>query len=243
MLINNEFVFLAVPRNATSSMYRSLRTWNIPINWCPEIMNFELKYNLITNDDTKHYHFTYNTLIKFFPNKPFITLYRDPTDRFISGIYYFFDCLFKNKPKSLMHDFLKFNTNDYINFFKNLIIELNNYVKEGNNIGLNPFFHKYFTNTKFNINEYYELRTILSIFLSQYYYGTQHCDEIIPIENIKLLEQRIQIIKPNFNLIKVNEKNLNLHLNIKKTDKLEEFVYEFIDKPFIKIEKKEKTFL
>jgi hypothetical protein len=80
-------------------------------------------------------------------------------------------------------------------------------------------------------------------FMSQYYYGIQYCDEIIPIENIKLLEQKIQIIKPNFNLIKVNEKNLNLNLNIKKTDKLQEFVYEYIDKPFIKIEKKDKTIL
>jgi hypothetical protein len=243
MLINNEFVFLPIPRNATTSMYRSLRAWNIPINFGPENVNIELKNNLINNDNTKHYHFSYNQLIDFFPNKHFVSIYRDPTDRFISGIYYFFNFLFNDKSLSLSYDFLKFNTDDYINFFKNLMIELNTYAIEGNSFDSNPFFHKYFLNKEFNINEYYKLRTILCAFVSQYYYGIQYCDEIITIENIKILEEKIKIIKPNFNLIKVNEKNLNLNLNIKKTDALIEFVNEYIDKPFFKIEKKENTIL
>ncbi len=243
MLINNEFVFLPVPRNATSSIYRSVRNWNIPIDFGPEHINIELKNNLLANNNNKHYHLTYSELIKFFPNKPFITIYRDPSDRFISAVYYFFDNIFNEKSLQLKYNFLKFNTEGFINFFKDFIIDLNNYVKEKKNVSVNPFFNKYFINSEFDINQYIKLKSRMGVFLSQYYYGIQYCDKMIPIENIKILEQKIQIIKPNFNLIKINEKNLKLNLNIKKTERLQEFVYEFIDKPFLNIEKKEKTFI
>jgi hypothetical protein len=243
MLINNQFVFLPIPRNATTSMYRSLRAWNIPIDFGPKNVNIELKDNLITNHDTKHYHFNYNQLTEFFPEKKFISLYREPSDRFISGIYHFFYKILNDTSLKLKYNFLKFNTDDYIELFKDLMMDMNEYMKMGNFLKFNPFFNKYFINNKFDDNEFIKLKSSMCVFLSQYYYGIQYCDEIIPIENIKILEEKIKIIKPNFNLIKVNEKNLNLNLNIKKTDALIEFVNEYIDKPFFKIEKKENTIL
>jgi hypothetical protein len=239
MLINNEFVFLPIPRNASTSIYKSLNVWNIPIDFGPERANIELK----NNSQNKHYHFSYSELINFFPNKPFIAIYREPTDRFISAIYYFFDNIFNEKSLQLKYNFLKFNTEDFIYFFKDFMIELNNYTKEKKIISVNPFFNKYFINSEFDINQHIKLKSFMGVFLSQYYYGIEHCDEIIPMENIKILEQKIQIIKPNFNFIKINEKNLKLNLNIKKTEKLQEFVYEFIDKPFFNIQKTEKTFI
>ena len=134
---------------------------------------------------------------------------------------------------------------DFISFFTEFFIEYNEFVKihklYGNEEGSNSFGKKYFYNDSsfekskqypdYNINELF--CNFLCVTLSQYYYGLQYCDEIIDIKDIKILEDKIKLIKPNFNLIKVNEKIKFINLNLEKTDKLDEFVYEYIDKPFL----------
>lgn len=244
MLINNEFVFLPIPRNASTSIYVSIKTWGIPINFGIKETNEKLKNNLIDNYDTMHNHYDYTLLKTIFPNRPFVGIERNSTDRFVSAAYYLINFLYINN-FDLKHDYLNFNTDDFISFFTEFFIEYNEFVKihklYGNIEGSNSFGKKYFYNDlpfekskkypDYNINELF--CNFLCVALSQYYYGLQYCDEIINIKNIKIIEDKIKIFKPNFNLIKVNEKNKFFKLNLEKTDKLEEFVYEYIDKPFL----------
>jgi hypothetical protein len=249
MLINNQFVFLPIPRSASTSVYVSTKTWEIPIDFGIKKTNQIFKNNLIENYDATHYHYDYLILKTAFPNKPFVGIKRDSTDRFISSVYYLLDFFYKNNFE-LDYDFKNFNTNDFISFFKEFYLEFNEFIIKNKSFGnikkrvqfIDKYFYKVNKKNKnikldinINDNNTDEISaSFLCVLLSQYYYGLQYCDEIIEIKNIKILEDKIKLIKPNFNLIKINEKSKNLKLNLEKTIELEEFVYEYIDKPFLK---------
>ena len=230
MLINNDFVFLPIPKNASTSIVYSVMQWGIEVDFGNEEMNTKMLQQINSNQSFYHYHITYNYIKNVFPNKKIVGIRRPSADRFISSLKHMI-LMCRHTNIELKFDFEKLNESEIIEIFTKIINQLH---IEKIPIMTKHKFKGYSDNVykiiKENITENYLNFDIglLSNFYSQYAWRLNECDIILDISELNKFTDIIKKIKPNFNLIKMNDTG-NIRLNIEKSDKIIEFVDKVID--------------
>jgi hypothetical protein len=226
MLINNEFIYLPIPKNASTSITYSILHWGIKVDFGEDDLN-EIMYSQINDRYFKHYHMPYYMYRNIFPNKKMIGIKRPSIDRFISALQYLiYRAEFQNI--KLKYDFQNMNEQQIIDIFSNIFYEIEKLgiMNESNK-------DEFIKNAK-KINKKYvsddeNFNTMcIDNFRSQYFWGLNHCDKIIDIKNISEFTDIIKQIKPSFNLIK-NNSSKHINLKIEKTENLINFVHNVID--------------
>jgi hypothetical protein len=231
MLIENQFVYLPIPKSASSSIVYSILQWRLKVDFGDEVTN-KFMYNQIFNKEIiTHPHNTYDYYKNKFPNKKTIGIFRPSADRFISALKYMIKMCKENNIE-LKYNFEKLNEDEIIEIFSKIFYELNNINEPIENKDINLIeFHRHMDSViKRNISDDTLNFNKMHIhnFRSQYFWGLNKCDIIINISELNEFTNIIKKIKPNFNLIKINESN-NVILNIKKSDKIVNFVNKHID--------------
>lgn len=232
MLIENQYLYIPIPKNASSSIVYSILQWRLKVDFGDETLN-KFMYNQIdSNEPFAHYHNTYDYYKNTFPNKKTIAIKRPSTDRFISALKYMI-LMCKQNNIELKHNFEKLNEEEIIEIFSKIFYELDCLTEPtiNNNINLNEYSKNINNIIKRNItNDYLNFNKMhLNNFKSQYFWGLNKCDIIINISELDKFTNIIKKIKPNFNLIKTNKSDNIILLNIKKSDKIIDFVNKHID--------------
>jgi hypothetical protein len=235
MLINKDFVFLPIPKNASTSIVYSIMKWGIDVDFGSVHINKTMSNQLKNDSEFWHPHYVIDYLKKKFPNKEIIAIKRDSTNRFISALkYMIIRC--KKENINLKYDFENLSENNIIEIFSNLFLELNSFLNSSTHnemeaklldSNIRNIIKKYLSDDYKNLNNMYLLN-----FTSQYFWGLNDCDIIIDIKNLSEFESHIKKVKKSFNLIKSNISD-EVHLKIKKTEKLSIFVNNSIDSKWI----------
>lgn len=230
MLINNDFVYLPIPKNASTSIVYSLIQWRIKVDSGKEEIN-KIMIEKINKTEFTHYHTTYDLITDKFPNKKVVGIRRPSVDRFFSSLKYMIQESKKNNVK-LKYNFEKLNESEIIEIFTKIFYELSftkdnpilfaNELKQYKN-KLNKIINENITTNYLNFDY-----GLMNNFHSQYSWGLNKCDTIIDISELNKFTDMIKKIKPNFNLIKMNDTD-DMTLNIEKSDKIIEFVDKVID--------------
>ena len=231
MLIENQFVYLPIPKNASTSIIYSILHWRFNVDFGDTELNKFMYDQLDSNKPFGHTHNTYEYYKNIFPNKKTIGIYRPSEDRFISALKYMV-LMCKENGVELKYNFEKLNDVEIIKIFSKIFFELDS-IKEptiNNNIELKQYSENINNLIKRNItNDYLNFNKMhLNNFRSQYFWGLNKCDTIINMSELNEFTNIIKKIKPNFNLIKMNKSN-DILLNIKKSDKIIDFVNKHID--------------
>jgi hypothetical protein len=230
MLINNDFVYLPIPKNASTSIMYSLLQWRIKFDSGNEEINKQM-IEEISKTEFTHYHTTYDYLINKFPNKKAVGIRRPSVDRFFSSLKYMIQECRRNNVE-LKYNFEKLKESEVIEIFTKIFYDLpyskdrpivfENELKQYNN-QINNIIKENIT-TDYSNFDY----NLVNNFHSQYYWGLNKCDTIIDMSELHKFTDMIKNIKPNFNLIKMNDTD-DMKLNIERSDKIIEFVDKVID--------------
>jgi hypothetical protein len=233
MLINNEFVFLPIPKNASTSILYSIIKWNIPFDFGHDGYNKWMESGAKEFKTFLHQHFLISFYKKTFPEKKIIGIKRDASSRFISALKFMVaQCKIHNV--NVKYDFENLSEDEIIEIFSNIFFELNEftfYTANETHPHYNPVFRD-ITKKYISDDANFNLIWLLN-FTSQYYWGLSECDIIFDIKNLNEFESLIKNIKPNFNLIKANSAEEVIFLNVNKSEKLLHFVNDFIDYKWI----------
>jgi hypothetical protein len=222
MLINNDFVFLPIPKNASTSIVYSVMKWGIDVDFGSVHLNKIMLNQFKSDSEFWHPHNSIDFFKNKFKNKKIIGIKRNSTDRFISALkYMIIRCKAENV--NLKYDFENLSEDDIIQIFTNIFTELNDYILPIDYEKLENIVKKYLSNDYLKFNKMY-----LYNFTSQYFWGLNDCDIIIDIKNLNEFESHIKKFKSAFNLIKSNRSD-KVNLKIKKTEKLDIFVNNNID--------------
>jgi hypothetical protein len=235
MLINKDFVFLPIPKNASTSIVYSVMKWGIDVDFGSVHINKVMSNQVKSDSEFWHPHYVIDFLKKKFPNKEIIGIKRNSTDRFISALkYMIIRC--KKENINLKYDFETLSENNIIEIFSNLFLELNSFLNpiQYNEMeaklldsNIKNIIKKYLSDDYMNFNSMYLLN-----FTSQYFWGLNNCDIIIDIKNLNEFESHIKKFKSTFNLIKSNTSD-KVDLKITKTEKLNIFVNNSIDSKWV----------
>lgn len=240
MLIENKIVFIKIPKNASTSIYKSLILKDFNIEEGNRYTNLErnkainawkLKNQTLSPDN---YHQTYRELNYYFPKEKYkyVAIKRDSTDRFISAWKYMirqmsvFEDLYKGYNSS-SYDFAEFTTNQVIEFFKPISTKL--YAVNSNEVV--DIIKQYFSpNYDGNLNNGFP--QIIRNFQSQYFWGLGDCDLIFNYEELDLFEKYItNEFNKDFELLHLNSTE-KIDIKLEKTKELIDFVEKYIDSPF-----------
>ena len=231
MLIENQFVYLPIPKNASTSIINSILYWRFKVDFGNTKLNKFMYDQIDSNKPLLHTHNTYEYYKNIFPDKKTIGIHRPSEDRFISALKYMI-LMCKEEGVELKYNFEKLNENEIIEIFSKIFYELEsiNEPTINNNINLIEYdrliknvIKQNITDDYLNFNKMY-----LNNFRSQYFWGLNKCDTIINMSELNEFTDIIKKIKPNFNLIKMNKSN-DISLKIDKSDKIIDFVNKTID--------------
>lgn len=231
MLIENQFIYLPIPKNASTSIMYSILHWRFKVDFGDEILN-KIMYNQIdSNKPFAHYHNTYEYYKNLFPDKKTIAIYRPSEDRFISALKYMI-LMCKENNIELKYDFENLNEIHIIEIFSKIFYELDSIIepvtftkselKEYDN-KIDRIIKQNITTDYLNFNKMH-----LNNFRSQYFWGLHKCDTIINMSELNEFTNIIKKIRPNFNLIKMNKSN-DMSLEINKSEGIINFVNKHID--------------
>jgi hypothetical protein len=229
MLIENQFVYLPIPKNASTSIIYSILHWRFKVDFGDTMLN-KLMYDQIdSNKPFAHYHNTYEYYKNIFPDKKTIGIYRPSEDRFISALKYMV-LMCKETGVELKYNFEKLNEVEIIEIFSKIFFELDATKEPINNVELKQYDKDIHNIIKRNItDDYLNFNKMhLNNFRSQYFWGLNKCDTIINMSELNEFTNIIKKIKPNFNLIKMNKSN-DISLKITKSEEIINFVNRHID--------------
>jgi hypothetical protein len=255
MLVENKFIYIALPRSASTSFYYSCLINNIDVNHLNENYyknNSKIDFTKIKTDEImnfiEHGHETlYDLKNKFGNSLPVIAVKRNKYDRFISLYkHILFDFqriglphMYEHFAKLNVEDLFFFKTNEIVN--KELRWEIindylikNNLVKHRININLSNYENikneSDYTSTRWYINN------VLDLLITPTSYWHMYDKEIIWFDFEKLHEMEMwvsdKIGKP-FKMKKLNSSNhmeCKIKLNNKFIKKYDE-VYEIYENP------------
>lgn len=229
MLIENQFVYLPIPKNASTSIMYSILHWRFKVDFGDTMLNKLMYDQMDSNKPFAHYHNTYEYYKNIFPDKKTIGIYRPSEDRFISALKYMV-LMCKESGVELKYNFEKLNENEIIEIFSKIFFELDATKEPINNVELKQYDKDIHNIIKRNItDDYLNFNKMhLNNFRSQYFWGLNKCDTIINMSELNEFTNIIKKIKPNFNLIKMNKSN-DISLKITKSEEIINFVNKHID--------------
>jgi hypothetical protein len=240
MLIENKIVLIKIPKNASSSIYKSFILNDFNVDEGNRYMNYSrIETTNEWNQSSeplilKNFHQTYDELSRFFPKNKYtyVGIHRDSTDRFISAWKYMMNRLVSdsNVYKSYRDNLSKFNeftTNEVITFFKEIMPKL----YTANDEEVIDVIREYIC-SDFNEIFHSGWRQILRNFQSQYYWGLNSCDLIFEYEKMNLFEEYVSSeLNKEFKLVHVND-TTKTETKLTKSIELINFVENYIDSPF-----------
>jgi hypothetical protein len=229
MLIENQFVYLPIPKNASTSIMYSILHWRFKVDFGDTMLNKLMYDQMDSNKPFAHYHNTYEYYKNIFPDKKTIGIYRPSEDRFISALKYMV-LMCKETGVELKYNFEKLNEVEIIEIFSKIFFELDATKEPINNVELKQYDKDIHNIIKRNItDDYLNFNKMhLNNFRSQYFWGLNKCDTIINMSELNEFTNIIKKIKPNFNLIKMNKSN-DISLKITKSEEIINFVNKHID--------------
>ena len=89
MLLNNDLIWVCVPKNASYSIHFALNNSNLDIQYSSEYDSFEHEKGLILTpgrQNFSHLHIQKNQLLQEWGNKETVCITRDFVDRFVSSV-------------------------------------------------------------------------------------------------------------------------------------------------------------
>jgi hypothetical protein len=229
MLIENQFVYLPIPKNASTSIIYSILHWRFKVDFGDTRLN-KLMYDQIDgNKPFAHYHNTYGYYKNIFPDRKTIGIYRPSEDRFISALKYMV-LMCKESGVELKYNFEKLSEIEIIEIFSKIFFELDATKEPISDLELKQYDKDIHNIIKRNItDDYLNFNKMhLNNFRSQYFWGLNKCDTIINMSELNEFTNIIKKIKPNFNLIKMNKSN-DISLKITKSEEIVNFVNKHID--------------
>lgn len=237
MLVENKFVFVKIPKNASTSVQNSFFLHNIKVEQADTLYDKinELNRDIIKNglkNSTRNYHQHITELYNKFPKEKYeyIGIKRDSTDRFISAFNYILYKIKYENYKSKV-DFFKFNENDLIEYFTTVLQRIGTVI--GFDENLYGVVKEFFCDDEEEIKRATTWPMLIKNFQSQYFWGINEVDYVFDFNNLQVFEKFItKSLNKEFYLVHHNSSKL-INSKIKKTDKLEEFVYKYIDSPFL----------
>jgi hypothetical protein len=240
LLINNDLIWLSIPRNASHSIESSFLNSNLNIKLCEGYFQHK-KYtnNSLNNSEiqlTKHLHFRLERCIKEFGHKDTICIERDYASRWVSGLIQLFKELadfgvtFRTKLEDVDNEFI------YNLFDENTIKSINTCQEEN----LIDFIQKLIKNGTENII-IEKFRFLWIVLVSQNYWkSNKPCTyqfNINELDKFKMfIKDRydVDIIIPKLNTTIDSKFNKN---KIILDDKLRNWIWDNFEKPFIKSNK------
>jgi hypothetical protein len=237
LLINNDLIWLSIPRNASHSIESSFLNSNLNIKLCEGYFQHK-KYtnNSLNNSEiqlTKHLHFRLERCIKEFGHKDTICIERDYASRWVSGLIQLFKELadfgvtFRTKLEDVDNEFI------YNLFDENTIKSINTCQEEN----LIDFIQKLIKNGTENII-IEKFRFLWIVLVSQNYWkSNKPCTyqfNINELDKFKMfIKDRydVDIIIPKLNTTIDSKFNKN---KIILDDKLRNWIWDNFEKPFIR---------
>jgi len=226
LLINNDLIWLSIPKCASKSIETALLNSNLNIS--------KHKY-LITNSN-KHIHLTLSELYHEFGKKETICIKRDWFERWISGLQWIFTFLNNNLYFNPIIDFENIDNNFIYNTFDDKFI-YNLY--HGNIIDWETNCKKLMVknNIKFNNSIKPDFGFISVLCSPNYFKENVECTYEFDLNNINefknFLENRFNC-KLNIPHIHISQlKNNKIIIN----DELKNFIWDNFEKPYEKINK------
>jgi hypothetical protein len=231
MLIENQFIYLPIPKNASTSIIYSILHWRFKVDFGDEMLNKIMYEQIDSNRPFAHFHNTYDYYKNLFPDKTTIGIYRPSEDRFISALKYMI-LMCKENNIELKYDFENLNENDTIEIFSKIFYELHSIIEPTTltKSELKEYDSKIYKIVKENITtDYLNFNKMhLNNFRSQYFWGLNKCDVIINMSELNEFTNIIKKLRPHFNLIKMNKSN-DISLKINKSEEIINFVNKHID--------------
>lgn len=233
LLINNDFIWLSIPRNASHSIEASLLNSNLNIKLCEGYFQHKKYTNNSEIQLTRHLHFQLETCIKEFGHKDTICIERDYASRWVSGLIQLFKELadfgvtFRTKLEDVDNEFI------YNLFDENTIKSINTCQEEN----LIDFIQKLIKNGTENII-IEKFRFLWIVLVSQNYWkSNKPCTyqfNINELDKFKMfIKDRydVDIIIPKLNTTIDSKFNKN---KIILDDKLRNWIWDKFEKPFEK---------
>lgn len=238
MLVDNKFVFVKIPKNASTSVQTSLLIHKINVYSGDDFIDKENKESIKIIEttenysDVKNYHQHTSYLYNLFPRDkyPYVAIHRDSTERFISGFKHLLSFINNGKIKNLRVDFNSLDENNIIEYFKPV------FQKISSKIEMDESYYKivkeYFCGDDNEIQKTNILPLVKNL-QSQYFWEIHKCDYVFNFNNLGEFEKFVnKELNKDFKLVHLNSTNTTNSI-LKKTDKLDEFVYKYIDSPFL----------
>jgi hypothetical protein len=215
LLINNDLIWISIPKNASYSVHLALNNTNLNIQ-------YSSKYNTLNhykgfidypNKKYSHLHIQKNDLIKEWGNKETICITRNFVDRFISAIQFvwkkieengytpiipiyeidneFIYKLFTSNIIFDIHNDFTINKNKHLKFFQSIIKEKINiknfFVKPHSLICQNYYKNSSKCNYEFDINELDKFKNFID--------NRYNTNIVIEIKNNNTNKEKTKIIK------------------------------------------------
>jgi hypothetical protein len=220
-LINNDLIWVAIPKCASISIERALVKTNLILN--------SIHYN---NDTSIHSHIRLSETIPIFGNKETVCIKRDWFERWMSSLQYVINVTahispytFKVKWKDIDNEFIyNFFTDEYVN-------NLYGYREYDN---LYKCFLKFVEEKEIMPNILPYEYTICTLLSQQYWCDNQRCTYEFDISELDKFSDFIENrFGEKLNIEKFNS-NPETKSKIIIDDKLRNWVWDKFEKPFIK---------
>jgi hypothetical protein len=222
-LINENLIWIAMPKCATYSIERALMASNLKVK----------KYNELFTKTT-HIHTSLNTCFEYFGSNESVCITRDWFEKWLSSINFIWDIIEETSLEPV-HRWEDLN-NEHI--YKIFNTDFVNYLNLGNKDGYDECFTRFVKNKKEEILETHDIQRIIGIpctLLSQKYWkDNQQCTYEF---DIKEMDKFIDFIEDRFGerliIERINEstkKPNKLIIN----DELKSFVWERFEKTYEK---------
>ena len=224
LLINNELIWISIPRCASTT------TESILIN---SELNIK-KYSLLIKNEDKHYHIKKSHLYDEFGIKETICITRNWFDRWMSALQYFFD---GTKYIHNLETIINYEDIDNEFVYKNFDYDFTNLLNNGYVDETTKWQNWETIYSKLVKTDNLEFSGHISMFLSEKYWKeNEYCTYEFDIKNIHFfydfLSKKYNVKFKNIE--KKENKNRETKSKIIVNDEFKNFIWDRFEKPFIK---------
>jgi hypothetical protein len=234
LLINDELIWVSIPKNASHSIEKSLLNSNLNIKYYSAFYKFKKLYEFENISQVPHLHTKIEKLKEEFGNKETFCIKREFSDRFISAIEFIWDkIIYKNNHTSIIP--INKIDNDFIYSF--FTLEIINMIYDTSDNRNKLWFEIYcklikeeldFNSTKPNVHQ-----SICTLLSQNFFTNGKKCTYEFDINN---LNEYVLFVKNKFNAdIKIEKLNANSNKsksNIVNNNQFKNWLYNNFEKKF-----------